>query len=97
MSSKLLFAAPMAALFLVGCDTLNQNNISPDPGFGEAVKYNAAAQIINPDPVYGPEDSQPGDSGAKGAAAVKRYRTDAVKEVEMMETTSSTGSGSGPR
>ena len=97
MSSKLRFAAPMAVLFLAGCDTLNQNNISPDPNFGESVKYNAAVQIIDPDPVYGPEDSHPGDSGAKGVAAVKRYRTDADKEVEVMETSSTTGSGSGPR
>jgi type IV pilus biogenesis protein CpaD/CtpE len=95
MPSKLLIATPLAVLLLAGCDTLNQNNISPDPAFGEAVKYNAAIQIIDPDPVYGEEDSQPGDSGAKGVAAVKRYRTDAVKEVEVMETTGA--SGSGPR
>ena len=94
MSSKLLFAAPMAVLFLVGCDTLNQNNLSPDPAFGEATKYNAAVQTIDPDPVYTADDSQPGDSGAKGAAAVKRYRTDAVKDVEVMTTTSGS---SGPR
>ena len=97
MSSKLklLSATPLAALLLVGCDTLNQNNLSPDPYFGEAAKYHAAVQVIDPDPVYTEDDSQPGDSGAKGAAAVKRYRTDTVKEVEVMETTSS-GSGSGP-
>ena len=35
---------------------------------------------------------RPGDSGAKGAAAVKRYRTDAVKQVEAMQTTSGGGS-----
>lgn len=94
MPSKLLIATPLAVLLLAGCDTINQNNISPDPGFGEAAKYNAAIQTIDPDPVYGEEDSQPGDSGAKGAAAVKRYRTDAVKPVEVITT--STGSGSGP-
>ncbi len=89
MSSKLklLSAAPLIALLLAGCDTLNQNNISPDPYFGEAAKYNAAVQTIDPDPIYTEDGSQPGDSGAKGTAAVKRYRTDAVKEVEVMETT----------
>ena len=95
MSSKLIFATPLPLLLLAGCDTINQNNISPDPAFGEATKYNAAVQTIDPDPVYGEEDSQPGDSGAKGAAAVKRYRTDAVKDVEVMGTTSA--SGGGPR
>lgn len=94
MSSKLLIAAPMAVVFLAGCDTLNQNNISPDPAFGEATKYNAAIQTIDPDPIYAEGDSQPGDSGAKGAAAVKRYRTDAVKEVERIITAESS---SGPR
>jgi hypothetical protein len=95
MSSKLLLGAPLAVLLLAGCDTLNQNNLSPDPGFGEAVKYDAAVQIIDPDPVYNAQGSQPGDSGVKAAAAVKRYRTDQVKDVETMTTTSS--SGSGPR
>ncbi len=94
MSSKLLIAAPLAGLLLAGCDTLNQNNISPDPAFGEATKYNAAVQTIDPDPVYAEEGSQPGDDGAKGAAAVKRYRTDAVKTLETQATTSSS---SGPR
>lgn len=96
MSSKLFVAAPLAVLLLAGCDTLNPYSLSPDPGFGEATKYNAAVQTIDPDPVYAEDGAQPGDSGAKGAAAVKRYRTDAVKEVHIMTTTSgSTGSGSG--
>lgn len=95
MSSKLLIAAPLAVLLLSGCVTnINQNPISPDPAFGEATKYNAAVQVIDPDPVYSEDGSQPGDNGAKGAAAVKRYRTDAVKSVEAMQTTSG---GSGPR
>jgi hypothetical protein len=95
MSSKLLLGAPLAVLLLTGCDTLNQNNLSPDPGFGEAAKYDAAVQIIDPDPVYDAQGAQPGDNGEKGAAAVKRYRTDKVKNVERMTTSSSTGS-SGP-
>lgn len=95
MSSKPLVAAPLAVLLLAGCDTINQNNVSPDPGFGEATKYNAAVQTIDPDPVYAEDGSQPGDHGAKGAAAVKRYRTDAVKDVEVMTTT--TGTSGGPR
>ena len=92
MSSRLLIAAPLGMLLLAACGTLNQNPISPDPAFGEATKYNAAVQTIDPDPVYAEGSSQPGDSGAKGAAAVKRYRTDAVKQVEAAQTT-----GGGPR
>ena len=97
MSSKLLLIAG-AALALGACNTVNKNIGMEDPAFGEATRYNAAVQIINPDPVYQAGDAQPGDSGAKGAAAVKRYRTDAVKQVEAIETTSgSSGSSSGPR
>ena len=91
MSFKLLSAAPLAVLLLAGCDTINQNNISPDPGFGEATRYNAAVQTIDPDPAYSEDDAQPGDSGAKGAAAVRRYRTDSVKDVQQQTTTSGPG------
>ncbi len=93
MSSRRLLVAPLSLALLAGCDTVYPQSASPDPGFGEAVKYNAAIQTIDPDPVYAASDSQPGDSGAKGAAAVKRYRTDAVKPVETLTTSS----GSGPR
>lgn len=93
MCSKLLIAAPLAVLLLAGCDTQYRNSGSPDPSFSEAVRYNAAIQIVDPDPVYAENDAKPGDSGAKGAAAVKRYRTDTVKEVQVMTTTS----GSGPQ
>ena len=101
MSSRLMSSGlpggALALLLLAGCDTLNQNNLSPDPGFGEAVIYNAAVQTIDPDPVYDADGAQPGDSGEKGAAAVKRYRTDQVKKVETLTTTSGSGSGSGPQ
>ena len=94
MSSKaLLIIAGCAAL--CGCSTVNKNIGQEDPALGEAVRYNAAIQTINPDPVYPAGSAQPGDVGAKGAAAVKRYRTDAVKDVETMETTA--GSSGGPR
>lgn len=76
---------------LAGCNTMNTHIGDEDPGMGEAVKYNAALQTINPTPVYPATAAQPGDNGAKGQAAVKRYRTDAVKPVETMQTTSGSG------
>ncbi|HEX6660873.1 MAG TPA: hypothetical protein VF067_03265 [Sphingomicrobium sp.] len=94
MSSRILLIAA-GALVIAGCNTTRKNIGQEDPGLGEAVKYDAAVQIINPEPVYQAGAAQPGDSGVKGAAAVKRYRTDAVKQVESMQTTS--GSSSGPR
>jgi hypothetical protein len=51
-----------------------------DPYLGEAVRYNAAIQTVNPDPVYAENGAKPGDNGEKGAKAVKRYRTDSVKQ-----------------
>ena len=80
---------PLAALLaLGGCNTANSAIGSGDTRFGEAVKYNAAVQTINPDPVYAADGALPGDSGVKAAAATKRYRTDTVKSVEEIKTTS---------
>src|SRR5437762_959919 len=86
----LLFAATLA---LAGCNTANSHIGDEDPGMGEAVKYNAAIQTINPAPVYPAAAAQPGANGEVGAKAVKRYRTDAVKPVEAVQTTSGTGAG----
>ncbi|HEX6218416.1 MAG TPA: hypothetical protein VFZ35_04000 [Sphingomicrobium sp.] len=82
--------APAAVLLLGACDTVYPNG-SIDPGFGEAVKYSTAVQVIDPDPVYTAEGAQPGDNGEKGAEAVKRYRTDKVKNAQSQSTTSSAG------
>ena len=86
---------PVAALLaLGGCGTTNSHIGDEDPFVGEAVKYNAAIQTINPTPVYPAAAAQPGDSGAKAAAALKRYRSDQVKQIETMQTTTSSGSSS---
>lgn len=86
--------ASAAILALSACNTANSHIGDEDPGMGEAVRYNAAIQTINPAPVYPASAAQPGDNGDKGAKAVKRYRTDTVKQVETMGTTSG-GSGAG--
>jgi hypothetical protein len=101
MSSRLLFA-PLALGLLAGCQSTNPAMREADPAIGEAVKYNAAMQTIDPDPVYPENGAQPGDHGEKAANAVERYRKDQVKQVETMKTStisigSSTGSGSGPQ
>jgi hypothetical protein len=81
MSCKLLLSAA-ASLLLAACVTqpAYKNIGEEDPFVGEAVRYNAALHIINPDPVYPEGAAEPGDSGAKGAAAVKRYRNDEVNQ-----------------
>lgn len=91
MSCKTLSLLAACGL-LAGCETVHPVSQSTDPSFGEAVKYNAAVQTIDPDPVYAADAAQPGYHGEKGAEAVKRYRTDAVKQVEQ-QATSSQGAG----
>ena len=92
MSFRLLALTPLAFL-LSGC-AVNSATGSYDPSFGETVAYAKAIQTIDPDPVYAEDGAQPGDHGDKGAQAVKRYRTDAIKAVERVQTT--TGGG-GPQ
>ena len=94
MSYKLL-VGPVALLSLAGCNTVYEQSASTDPGMGEAHRYNMAVQTIDPDPVYSADGAQPGDDGAKGAAAIKRYRTDAVKDIQVQSSTTSSGGGSG--
>ena len=92
MSSKLLLA-PIGLVLLAGCNTVNPQSGSVDPGFGEAAKYNAAIHTIDPDPVYAADGAQPGENGDKAAQAVKKYRSGEVKQVEAVQTTS----GGGPQ
>ena len=85
-----------AIVALGGCNTVNSHIGDTDPFLGEAVKYNAAIQTINPAPIHPAEAAQPGDVGEHGAKAVKRYRNDQVKDVDTMSTTwGSTGSSGG--
>ena len=91
MSSRLLVLT--SPLVLAGC-AVNPVTGSYDPGLGETVAYAKAVQTIDPDPVYAEDGAQPGDHGDKGAQAVKRYRTDATKQVERVQTTSG---GGGPQ
>ena len=93
-SNPRLLLAVAAALGLAGCNTMNTHIGDEDPGMGEAVRYNAAIQTINPTPVYPATAAQPGGNGEVGAKAVKRYRTDSVKPVQTMQTTSG-GASSG--
>lgn len=76
------------ALLVAGCTPT-------DITLGNSVRQTMAAQVVNPDPQYDTAD-HPTD-GTKGAAAVKRYRTDAVKQPDTISTTQSTTGGGSPR
>ena len=80
MRSKLLLASAGAALLAAaGCAPV-------DPGFGEAVRYDLAAQTINPDPVYPEGSAEPGYHGEKAQKATERYRKGTTKPVERQTT-----------
>jgi type IV pilus biogenesis protein CpaD/CtpE len=68
-----------------------------DPGLGEAQRYNMAIQTVNPDPVYPEDGAQPGDSGEKGANAVKAYRKGETKELKVQSTSNVSLGGGGPQ
>ncbi|HET9811006.1 MAG TPA: hypothetical protein VFP53_04840 [Sphingomicrobium sp.] len=91
MKSRTALLLSAAPVLLSSCAPFNEPIGSRDIAFGEALKYDAAIQTINPDPVYAPGGAQPGDNGDKGVQAVVRYRTDAVKD--MSSGTSGGGAG----
>jgi hypothetical protein len=95
MSSKRLLIAVAACAILAGCNTAYTRIGDESPVLGEAFRYDAAIQTINPAPVYPPDAAQPGSNGDVGAAAAKRYRTGQVKDVQTVGTTSGVGGGSG--
>ncbi len=107
MSSKHALLAAGLCIGLASCNTARSHIGDVDPLLGEAVKYNAAIQTIDPDPVYAEDAAQPGSRAVKATEALKRYRTDKVndrhhREVQQarsgaMSTTSSSGGGSGPQ
>src|SRR4051794_23893490 len=95
MSSKRLLIIAALSAALGGCATAYSHIGDEDAAFGEAAAYDKAIQTINPAPVYSADSAQPGSNGDKGAAAVERYRTDKVKPVETMGTTSGVQGSSG--
>lgn len=94
MSSRFLLIAA-GSIVLASCNTMYTHIGDVDPGMGEAVAYDSAVEIVNPTPVYSADSAKPGDNGDKGAQAVLRYRSDKVKEVQNIRTSS--GTGGGPR
>lgn len=90
MSCRLALLIP-ATLLLAGC--LNEPIGQRDPALGESVRYDAALQTINPDPVYPEGSAQPGSNGDKAARAVKRYREGQIKQIEMLQTTGGASGG----
>ncbi len=77
-----------ACIALIGCEGSGKHL---SEGFGDAVRHNMAAQIIDPDPVY------PGPvflDGARGALALERYRKgEVIPPVDLRTSTFDSTSG----
>lgn len=73
----------IAALALMAaCAPIDQ----PSPGFGDAVRHNIAAQVVNPDPH--PLDLPPPElDGERARDAIDRYRAGKVKRPMPLGTT----------
>jgi hypothetical protein len=87
-SEAKLIISVTALLATAGCSAV-------DPGLGEALRYDMAIQTVNPDPVYPEGGAEPGDSGTKGADAVKAYRKGQTKPLRIESSTSGGGAGGG--
>ena len=72
----------LAGLVLAACNTPAN---TPRPEFGQAVRNNMAAHIIDPNP---PEDmALPPSDGARRALMIERYRADEVETPPLPVTT----------
>lgn len=65
-----------------------------DPGLGEAMRYDMAAQTIDPDPQYAADALNAGYHGEKAQKATERYRKGQTKALRSESSRSGSG-GSG--
>lgn len=85
---RITIGVAAAALTVAGCTPT-------DISFGNAVRQTMAAQVVDPDPQY--DGSGHTTDAAKTGAAVKRYRSDAVKQPETISTTTKQGGSGTPK
>ncbi len=85
MTRNISLASLLLVLVLVvgGC---GQTSDAPSgPRLGDATRHNMSLRIVNPDPA--PLDRPaPAMDGARAKAAMERYKTGAVIEVEVVPT-----------
>jgi len=85
MNPKITLSAFIAAILLIaGCAESTDLAKREVPGYGDSVQTNMALQIINPEPVAGPD----GNNGKRRSLMIRRYETDTVETpVETGTTT----------
>lgn len=79
-------ALPLALAALSGCTEGFATGDRPVADFGEANRQTMMAQVIDPEPQY--DTLVPPSSAGHAAQAVDRYNSDAVKQPEDVQVTS---------
>jgi len=85
--TKQLAIVFVAATLLVACGpSVYRDSTTPIPGYGNAVKQNAAVMIIDPQPASAANVDLDLD-GRRAGIAIERYRTGTVIPPEEQRTT----------
>lgn len=88
----LVSALALCGVGLSGCFMLSEQNLSPE--FGSTLHQHLAAQIADPDAVYGP---QPPADGARSALATDRYQKgQVIQPIPAKASDIAVPTGSGP-
>lgn len=83
---KQLSIGLVSAILLSACGpSVYRDSTTPIPGYGNAVKQNAAVMIIDPQPASAANVNIDFD-GRKDAIAIERYRTGTVIPPEELRT-----------
>lgn len=86
MTKRIAIGLVTAALLAACGPSVYRDSATPIPGYGNAVKQNAAVMIIDPQPVSAANVDIDFD-GRRGGIAIERYRTGTVIPPEEQRTT----------
>ena len=85
MRKRLSIVLASVTLLAACAPSVYQDSATPTPGYGNAVKQNAAAMIIDPQPASAANVDIDFD-GRRGGIAIERYRTGTVIPPEELRT-----------
>ena len=85
MTRRIAIVLASAALLAACAPSVYQDSTTPMPGYGNAVKQNAAVMIIDPQPVSAANVEIDFD-GRRAGIAIERYRTGTVIPPEDLRT-----------
>lgn len=86
MRKRLIIVVASASLLAACGPSVYRDSATPIPGYGNAVKQNAAVMIIDPQPASAANVAIDFD-GRRGGIAIERYRTGTVIPPDELRTT----------